>query len=111
MTREIANPEPGFFRIKLTKGGPWVPAIIYRPCPIEFEPQTFQPVDRHYRLVAEVDGKLVDMSRVWTSGERITMAEYLFLTADHAWARLYRPDLPEANPERPIDFNTLSPPF
>ena len=110
MTRAIASPEPGFFRLKLTKGGPWVPAILYRPCPIEFAPETFQAVDRHYRLVAEIDGKLVDVHRVWTSGERITLAEYLYLKADHAWARQYAPHLPEANPGRAIDFDTLPPP-
>ncbi|HET98765.1 MAG TPA: hypothetical protein ENH89_00020 [Aurantimonas coralicida] len=110
MTRAIDSPEPGFFRLKLTRGGPWVPAILYRPCPIEFEPETFQAVDRHYRLVAEIDGKPADVHRVWTSGERITIAEYLYLTANHAWVRQYAPDLPEANPGSPIDFNVLQPP-
>lgn len=111
MTRAIASPEPGFFRLKLTSGGPWVPAILYRPCPIEWHPETFQAVDRHYHLVAEIDGKLVDVHRVWTSGERITLAEYLFLTADHGWARQYAPHLPEATPERPVDINELAPIF
>ena len=110
MTRVIDRPEPGFFRLKLTKGGPWVPAILYRPCPIEFAPETFQGVDRHYRLVAEIDGKLVDVARVWTSGERIPLAEYLFMKADHAWVRENAPHLPEANPGQSIDFNVLQPP-
>ncbi|KKL03563.1 hypothetical protein LCGC14_2624860, partial [marine sediment metagenome] len=39
-----------------------------------------------------------------------TIAEYLYLTANHAWVRRYRPDLPEANPGSPIDFDTLPPP-
>ncbi len=125
MTRPIASPEPGFFK-RRTSGvdpntgerwhGSWVAAIIYRPCPIEFEPTTFQAVDRHYHLVAEENGKPADVDQVWVSGRRLDgdmreqMAEYLFLKADRAWARQHAPQSPEANPRQPIDFDTLSPP-
>lgn len=111
MNRQINRPEPGFFKLKLVRGGPWVPAIIWRACPIEFEPETFQAVDRCYHLQAEINGKQADVMRVWTARERITMAEYLYLTDDRAWVTQYAPHLPEANPLVPIDFNTLSPPF
>ena len=111
MTRAIASPEPCFRRLKQTRGGPWVAAIIWRPCPIEAHPETFQAVDRHYQLEAEIDGKPAGVDRVWTSGERITSAEYLFLKADRAWAREHAPLSPEANPRQAIDFNTLQPPF
>ncbi len=110
MTRAIGTPEPGFFRMKLTRGGIWVAAVIYRPCRIEFEPETFQAVDRHYHLEAEIDGQPADVDRVWTSGRRVDMAEYLFLKDDRAWARQHAPHLPEANPRKPVDFNTLPPP-
>lgn len=107
MSRAINRPEPGFIRLKMIRGGPWVPAIIWRPCPLELSPETFQAVDRHYHLVAEIDGKPADVDRVWTSGERITIAEYLFLRADRAWVREYAPHLPEARPEEAIDINKL----
>jgi hypothetical protein len=110
MTRAIDRPEPGFFKMRLTRGGPWVPAILYRPCPIEFNPETFQGVDRVYHLEAEIDGRPVGLDRIWGYGRRIPMAEYLFLKANSAWVRQYAPHLPEANPRQPIDFDTLPPP-
>jgi hypothetical protein len=110
MSRRIESPEPGFFKMRLARGGPWVPAIIYQPCPIEFHPETFQAVDRVYHLKAEIDGRPVDLSRIWGYGRRIPIAEYLFLRATSAWARDYAPQSPEANPRQPIDFDTLAPP-
>ena len=110
MTRRIERPEPGFFRLKLTRGGPWVAAIIFQPCPIEFEPETFQAVDRVYHLQAEIDGRPVDLSRIWGYGRRVSMAEYLYLKATSAWARQYAPKAPEANPRQAIDFDSLAPP-
>ena len=111
MTRAIGTPEPGFFRMKLTRGGIFVAAIIWRPCPIEPNPETFQWIDRWPHLEAEIDGKPAEVNRVWTSGRRILIAEYLYLKADRAWAREWAPNLPEANPRQPVDFNTLQPPF
>ncbi len=111
MTRAIASPEPGFFRMKLTRGGIFVAAIIWRPCRIESNPETFQAVDRWPHLEAEIDGKPADVDRVWTSGRRIPIAEYQFLKADRAWAREWAPQSPEANPRVAIDFDTLTPPF
>ena len=34
-SRPIADPQPGFFRLRVHKGGPWTPAVIFRPCPLE----------------------------------------------------------------------------
>ena len=110
MTRAIASPEPGFFRMCLVRGGIWVAAIIWRPCPLETNPETFQWIDRWPHLEAEIDGKPASVDRVWTSGRRIPIAEYLFLKADRAWARQHAPHLPEANPRKPVDFDTLPPP-
>jgi hypothetical protein len=111
MTRAIATPEPGFFRMRLDHGCPWVAAIIFRPCRIEFEPETFQAVDRWPHLEAEIDGRLADVDRVWTSGRRILIAEYLFLRADRAWAREWAPQSPEANPRQSVDIGALPPIF
>lgn len=111
MSRAIATPEPGFFKTKRARGGVFVAAIIWRPCPIEFHPETFQAIDRWPHLEAEIDGRPADVDRVWTSGRRIPIAEYLFLKADRAWAREYAPQSPEANPRRPVDINQLDPIF
>ena len=96
--------------MKLTQGGVFVSAIIYRPCPIEMHPETFQWIDRYPHLAAEVNGRPADVNRVWTSGEGIDEAEYLYLMDDREHARRHRPDSPEANPHQAIDFDTLAPP-
>ena len=57
MTRAIANAEPGFFKLRLVNGGPWTPAIIYRPRPIAPEFETFQTSDRWHHLDAEIVGR------------------------------------------------------
>ncbi len=111
MSRIINRPEPGFFKMRLVKNGPWVPALIYRPCPIELNPETFQAVDRVYHLEAAIDNMPVNVDRIWLSGRRITAAEYLYLRADRAWVRQYRPDLPEANPMQSVDLNAQPPIF
>lgn len=111
MTRAIGTPAPGFFRMRQVTGGVWVAALIYRPCPIEFEPETFQAVDRHYHLEAEINSKPADFNRVWTSGRRVDMAKYLFLKDDRAWAREYAPHLPEAMPHKPVNVGAIEPIF
>lgn len=111
MARIINKPEPGFFKMRLIKGGPWVPALIYRPCPLELCPETFQWIDRVYRLEAEIDGMPVDVNRIWTSGRQITAAEYLYMKAHRAWVRQHAQHLPEARPEEAIDINKLAPIF
>ncbi len=111
MTRAIGIPEPGFFQMRQVKGGVFVSAVIYRPCPLEIHNDApWQWIDRWPHLKAEIDGQSADVGRVWTSGRRIPIAEYLFLKDDRAWARQYAPHLPEANPRQPVDFNTLAPP-
>lgn len=109
--RAIATPEPGHFKMKLTRGGPFVSALIHRPCPIEFNPETFQSIDRYPHLVAEIDSKPADVLRVWTSGKPISQAEYLYLRDDRAWCRAYTPDAPEANPDQAIDLGNMAPLF
>ncbi len=81
LSRAIANPEPGFFKMRLVKGGPWVAALVYRPCPLEMDPETFQHIDRWPHLSAEIDGKPASVDRVWTSGRIIPISEYLRLRA------------------------------
>ncbi len=111
MTRAIARPEPGFFRMRLVKGGPWVGAIIFRPCPIEMHPETFQAVDRHYHLQAEIDGRPVDLSQIWDYGRRIDQAEYEYLCADRDWCRRHAPERLEADTQRDYFRADLLPPI
>src|SRR5580704_411061 len=75
--RILIRPEPGFYVMRLRSGAPLVPAIIYQICPMAIpEPTTItgphpdewcRPLDRSPRFAARVDGKQVDVERVWTA--------------------------------------------
>ncbi len=117
MTRAIASPEPCLRRMKRVRGGAWLAARIHRTCHCtpnggdESAPHAWRDTcDRYPHLDAEIDGRPADVDRVWTSGEDIDKAEYAYLIADREHARLYRPESPEANPHRAVDFSTLPPP-
>lgn len=107
--REIAKPEPGFFRVRLVKGGPLLAARIFLPCPID--PEFGHPMDRSRHLAAEIDGKDANVDRVWTTGERIGAAEFQYLSDDAAWCRDYAPAEPRANPKSAVDVRKTQPVF
>ena len=107
--RRIDKPEPGFFKLKKARNGPWVGAIIFRPCPIS--PFDGYPLDRHQPLEAEVNGKPAKVDRVWIAGKPIPEWEYRHLIDDRAYCRQFLPQAPEANPTKPVDLNELPPIF
>lgn len=117
--RDISNPEPGLFRIRLVKGGPWVAArITHGPAR---DPVTGESLDRSPMWVGEIAGKptgpaapcphAAGIFQIWERGEPITIAEYRHLCAVKDHADRYAPDMPEANPRRPIDLNLVRPVF
>lgn len=107
--RRVDQPEPGYFRIRLVKGGPWVAATIER--------------DQHGVWSAIIDNQrssgaahtdpalATDVFRIWHYGERITPAEHAYLVERAAYCRLHMPDAPEANPTQPITIGRLPPAF
>lgn len=106
----IANPTPGHYRFKRVKGGAWCAAVIYRPCPIDFE--TWVPVDRWYPLRCLVDGiEQVDPLTIWTRVHPIDFREYCYMIRVGAWARVNAPHHPEANPRLPIQLDQMEPLF
>jgi hypothetical protein len=109
--RFIGEPQPGFFKLRLVRGGPWVSAAIFYPCPIEGHPEIFQWLDRPRRLAAEIDGHEADPMRVWLHGRMIPRSEYLFLRDDAQWAKRYAPNDPKARPKEAIDLNAMQPLF
>lgn len=115
---DITRPQIGFYKAKLVKGGPDLPARIYRPCPCVLpEPEwdidpwgRAHPVDwmtparMHYRpLEAEIDGEPVPVERVWTGGRPISYREWKYLTDAAGWDRAHDPEAPMANPRKPVD--------
>lgn len=80
-TRRIDQPEPGYFQMRLCRGGPPVAARISNGL---------------VGLAAEVNGAPADVHHVWTSGTPIAFEE---------WERLA--NNPVANPYKPVDFAAI----
>jgi hypothetical protein len=114
---EHGDPIPGYYRLKLIKGGPWVGArIVYGPPP---DPIDGTELDRAPRWQAWLDGKMIGADRdphragafrIWPA-HSIEKAEYEYLIANSQWAKANSPNDPAANPGRPIDLLTAPIPF
>ena len=114
--RRIDQPVPGFYRMKRTKGGVWVPVLIWRPCRCTIggeEDHAWRPeCDRYPPLRALIDSQeSVDPLPLWTWLHPIAESEYRFLVDDHAWARQNAPNLPEADPKQAVDLDAIEPLF
>jgi hypothetical protein len=121
--RILIRPEPGFYVMRVRSGAPLAPAIIYRLCPMVIpEPTTVtgphpdewcRPLDRSPRYEARLDGKRVDIDRVWTarSLRRVSREEFEFRVGPlRRWARR-NPGAPEARPHRSVDLDAIPPLF
>ena len=105
--RRVDRPEPGFFRLKLVRGGPWVVARIGHAPPTD--PITGAVLDRSPVWSAEVSGALVaspsvdpmaaGVYRVWLGGVVIGEEEYRRLGAH------------EPPKEGPVSHGTMKPLF
>lgn len=110
-SRVVDAPEPGFFRMRLEKDkAPVAARIRHEP---SRDPETNEPLDRTWWWSAEIRGTPAGQSspsptywveRIWTSGERISEAEY-FLLLDAE----YEPDSPQA--QESVDLRRRSPLF
>lgn len=117
-TRNISRPEPGWFLLRLVKGGPLVGACItYEP---SRDPVTDEPCDRSWWWSAWINGELVgepgvrpndQVFRIWESGDRIDEAEYSYMIQSARWAQEYAPDEPAANPRTAVNLLTTPVPF
>ena len=121
--RVLIRPRPGFYVMRLRSGAPLVAAIIYQLCPMVIpQPMTVagphpdewcRPLDRPPRFEARLDGKRIELDRVWTarSLRPVSRAEYEFRNGPlRRWAR-ENPSAPEARPHRPVDLAALPPLF
>jgi hypothetical protein len=112
-TRLADVPEPGFYRLKLVRGGPFVPARIYVPCPfeIEDESQLGWPVERRHcagmqrwSLRATINDEDADPLDVWQRGNRISAIDYHKMIAVRDRAVAHEPYAPEANPRGKVNL-------
>ena len=103
---------PGHFKLRLVKKGPWVAAVVFRPCPLEIHVDApWQWLDRWPRLCAEIDGRSADPERVRDFGRPITQAEYLYMSAAAEWDRRHDPAAPAANPRQAMSLDEMRPLF
>lgn len=108
---DMNDPQPGYYRRRLVRGGPWVPARIWYGLPAD--PWTGDLLDRSPRLQCEVAGELRDPLDQWTwlAARPIAEADYWFEIEDRKWLAQHRPSDPKANPKQPINLRAAALPF
>jgi len=112
----LAPPEPGYFRLRLVKNGPFVAARISRTChctinggPTNEAHDWQETCDRYPQLFAEINGEKREVYRVWEWGEMIEKSTFDYLTHSADWDRQYAPGSPAANPTKAIDITKMNP--
>lgn len=115
--RVLSEPEPGYYKLRLTRRGVWVAAIIWRPCPLIL-PDPLEaaapgpedwclPTDRARPLRARIGKDDASPFEVWERGSRIEAREYATRLARREWAVIYAPAQPEARPRELVDLGKL----
>lgn len=100
------EPQAGFYKRRLVRGGPWVGARIWREPEIDFV--TEKPGGRDI-LQCEVGDRRSDPLAEWPRlcSHPIPEAEYRHRTATAKWTKDYAPHEPEARPDQPINWNRV----
>lgn len=103
MLQAPAEPQSGWYRRRLIKDGPWVPARIWRQQDTDF--MTDRPSDNFTMMCAVGDTvrKAVDQWN-WLLNNPIPKAEYDYMMMRRDWAKRWAPTEPEANEESPVDW-------
>ena len=106
----MLDPQPGFWLVRLAKGGPQAPAAIVRVHTTAEPGNPSNAMERSPFLAAFIAGEPVDLDAVWLlRGEPITEAEYRFRVADIEHAKAWRPDDPRGKPREAVDWQTVLP--
>lgn len=94
------EPQCGFFKRRLVKGGPFVPCKIWM-----FQPTQDGELVGDETYQCEVNGQYADAEDqwLWLCQNPITEAEYHYLMATVTWAANYSPDHPLSDPNKPIN--------
>lgn len=102
--RTSDTPQPGFYLIRLVRGGPWVAAQI-----AHAEDGWTVSIDGVTEGPSLDPWALSNMERVHWGGRETTEAEVRYRLALKHHAATYEPDAPAANPKRPVDLDKLTP--
>jgi len=104
------DPQVGFFKRKLVKGGVFVPARIWMVQEIDRETGELLSDEL---LQCEVNGAYADPEEAWSwiCANPISEAEFRYLTARISYAQRNEPNDAFADPRKAIDMNKLPVPF
>lgn len=103
-SRRVWPPEPGYFRVRLVRGGWQVPAKIEIA-----DGKWAVSIDGAYVEEPNADPALAGAGRVWHYGDIIPEDEYRWLLDLKDAARTLAPSHPCLHPRTPIDPNNLTP--
>lgn len=115
--RNPAEPEEGYYAVRLVKKGPEVGAWIMRTSnygsPLSVEE------GRKSCWLALINGEAGELNedpelhegvqKVWLFGRKIDGQEYSFLLERYRWHKQHMPEHPFANPDKPIDLRLMPP--
>jgi hypothetical protein len=105
----VDDPQCGWYKRRLVKGGPFVPARIW----IErfIDPETGELLSDE-EMCCEVNGIAASAEEQWQWlwENPISEAEFRYMTALAYHVSFYEPDAAEANPKAPIDWAKIKPP-
>ena len=103
LAREIHIPKPGFWKVRMVRGGPYVPAKIWDEAERGGDGELLE--DEKLRCI--VNGNERDpehwAERLNLYGIVIDEKEYEYLSRVSTWAKEWAPDAPEASPTQAID--------
>lgn len=96
----------GWFKMRMVKGGPFVPAKTWLYSPVDEE--TGDLISDEV-LQCEINGKYADPIDKWSwiCSHPITEAEFNYLTATLAWTAENAPDEPMANVGEKVDWSKV----
>jgi len=104
------TPQPGYWLIRLVRGGPILPASIER---IEHEPgDPSNILDTGPILIANIGNEDADPKAVWVARREaaLTKEEHDLAIRQHAWDREYDPLAPQVGASRkPVNLAELPP--
>lgn len=105
-SRRVDLPEPGLYRSRLVRGGPWVPVKITQ------EESGWTVAVGVGRTETALDPWAIPWMRDrYHFALRVDQAEFDYLMAQARWAQRHNPDHPAASPDQPIRLGAIKPLF
>lgn len=97
----LDEPKCGYYRRRLVRAGPWVPAAIW----MHAELDETGELASDETLCCEVAGTPRDALDEWSylCGQPISESEYRLMHKQRQWARAYAPHEPIANERKAVD--------